>query len=113
MSWNPPPPPPPPLPPPSAPRPSGPRTWVPGLVTGTAIVAVPALASVVAGATGWLVVVLLVLVALVPLALVVGTVLAILENTRSFGIGLLISTGIGAIVLAGVCFGVLATASGW
>lgn len=113
MTWNPPSSPPSPLPAPSAPRPSGPRTWVPGLLTGTAIVAVPALASVVAGATGWLVVVLLVLVALVPVALVVGTVLAILESTRNFGIGLLVSTGIGAIVLAGVCFGVLATVSSW
>jgi hypothetical protein len=115
MSWHPPPPPPPVGPPPGwsalPRRPSGPRTWVPGLLTGAAVTLLPSLASVAGGPTALLVVSGASLLLLGPAALLVGTVLICIEATRNFGIGLLISTAVALIMLAGLCIGALSWSS--
>jgi hypothetical protein len=46
-----------------------------------------------------------------PIQIITGIVLASIQNTRPFGVGFLIGSSVGLIIMAGACFAPLAAAS--
>jgi hypothetical protein len=67
------------------------------------------LASGGAGSDRWLGTQILLLAATVsvsPLEIITGIVLAAVQRTRPFGVGFLIGSAVGLIIMAGACFGI-------
>jgi hypothetical protein len=70
------------------------------------------------GATGsdqWIgssIVLLAAIIVASPIQIIAGIVLTAVQNTRPFGVGFLIGSAVGAIVMAGACFGIPAAVGG-
>lgn len=71
------------------------------------------LTSGAAGSDQWLGTIIVLAGAIVvasPIQVIAGIVLTAVQSTRPFGVGFLIGSAIGAIVMAGACFGIPAVA---